>query len=519
MNDPKIRLSTALPKMPKAYADNVTSVLSSLPEKSGRKTKARLPKKTISLLVAAATLLLAGAALAAGILLKMQGSQIGFFDQLDDPDILAQQDYFERQSDAVDAPLSVQGETEGQLTVNNIAINEGTVTVFYTAESPDLLPEDPVSLRALTPITSVCIDGGEKSVSHPGGYNDTVRRTGERTMAFMESYYMGEADVPATCTLTVSAEEIFGKKTDWSMDFAVDMRELLADTRFAISGQKVHLEGMRDETKPPPYWTHDVVITEVRIGKNGGVAILHEETPEDIEIMMEQEREWQRALTAAIAETKGGYDKMTNEERWSWYAAFEKANPRKGPALGYDVPDFSPFVDFAILNDKGESLNARCDGITGGVGVSENRLYFQADYETKSLTFLPILGSGEHVEKELRFDQVGTPIQMYDGLSVTLVEVIKDQAKNEITLRYKEEGVQSIWRYGVSRFTGKDGQPYSDTGSTSSPEAPFRDNVTNVITTTVTFLDGCDLDQLYGVLFAFDVPNIAYDQAVTVYFP
>ena len=65
----------------------------------------RLTRRTALVLVAAATLLVSGAALAAGLVLSGKGSRIGFFSNTGDPELRAQQGYYERTSDAVGLSL------------------------------------------------------------------------------------------------------------------------------------------------------------------------------------------------------------------------------------------------------------------------------------------------------------------------------------------------------------------------------------------------------------------------------
>lgn len=517
-------LKNAIPPMPQSFENRIAETLKNLPVNAGLEKgmpiprhARRLKKRSLAILIAAATALLAGTALAASYLLKMSGSKVGYFQHADSPDIAAQQDYFERQSDAVDEPLISDTEGGIEFLINNIAINDKTVTVFYSASRKEPLPAGIEALRGLIPRTTVAI--GNDAVQSSYDSDRTVRRIGANTITWMDNYWM-ENGVPVNCTLTVSAEEVFGVSVNRSLDFEVDLSEVVANTRYALSGQTIHFEGSHDESNGELFWTHDVTISEVRIGKNDGVAVLVEPTPEDVRAEQQKLNAWQQARAKAMVEIPGGFASLSQAEIEAWEAAYDKVHPMPEETLGYSVPDYCAFVDFAILNDRGESLNVRCDGINGGGESAENELYFQPDFETKSLTFVPILGSGERVEKEIHFEnQLNVPVEMYDGLTVTLTEVIKDQEKNEITLRYKEEGVQSIWRYAQCRFTDANGRQITDTGSTRSPDAPFRDNVTGIITNTVTFLDGYDLDQIHGALFEYSVPNIAYDKAVTVYFP
>lgn len=482
----------------------------------------RLSSRMAIALAAAAILLLSGTALAVGLVLTGGGSKIGFFSDTNDPELKAQQGYYERASDAVDQPLtsSVEGDT---LTINNIAINRDRVTVFYTATSAAPLPND-----AAAPAPWLSLDDGTRQQSLVK--NVLAERADEWTLSCMQSFSLTEA-LPKTCTLTIGFDALFGQTGDWQHTFQVDLTQSSASTIAAYPNAVIRLVGTGDVDRAP-YFSHDVTIAAVMMDQTGGVLLLEEETPGDALYRDDTYRAWADGVTAAKAAylaTSPGKTEMDWEAQNGPLDEYLAVHPCPysneeilailNASSDSGLPSFLPFVSFAVFNDRGESLNPRCVGITGSSlsRTAQNKLYFTPDYETAYIRLVPILGSKGARSVNMMFDALNTPVAVYDGLTITLLDVQVDAAKRTITTSYREDGITAEDRYSKSRVLSASGTVLENCGSIVSSDAPFRDDTTGVYTETLTFLDNAfDVTSIRGIEFRYDEPALDEANAITI---
>ena len=195
----------------------------------------RMPLRSLlRIAIPAAILLIAGTAVAAGILLTGKGSRIRFFSNTDRSDVRAQQGYYERHSDAVeDKALDAQGNTV--LTVENIAIHRERVTVFYSADAGH--GEIGISLS---------VNGGAER--EPVGIEHA---DAGQTQGVMASFVVFP-EVPQECSLTV---RFYGEDRTLlsEREYAVDLTQGGAEDMVILSGKTVHIDGTYSEEPEPPY--------------------------------------------------------------------------------------------------------------------------------------------------------------------------------------------------------------------------------------------------------------------------
>ncbi|MGN0785559.1 MAG: DUF4179 domain-containing protein [Candidatus Aphodomorpha sp.] len=474
----------------------------------------RLTRRTALVLVAAATLLVSGAALAAGLVLSGKGSRIGFFSNTGDPELRAQQGYYERTSDAVGLPLT--GESDpATLIIDNIAIDGEQVTVFYTAGMNESLPE-----AAQPPAPYLSVNDGVRQLSHEQLVY--AERTDAHTLICMQSFTV-PGGVPQTCTLTVGFDSLFGKSGDWRRTFEVDLTGAAADALVAYPNAILQVD---DE-----HFHHAITVRTVTMDKTGGTIVFEETSPGNALYRNEAYRAWGDALFAAEAAYLAAHPDKTvlDWQNGGPLDAYLSKHPcplseeEQRAILDADTdaggPDFVPFLSFAVFNDRNESLNPRIDGITGsGWGKPvQNRVYFTPDSDTAYLRIVPILGrSGEH-SINMMFDALGTPIKVTDALTVTLLDVQVDAAKRTVTISYREDGVTDATRYSKESVVDTSGAPIANAGDVVTPEAPFRDDTTGVYTETLTFLsEDMDVTRVGGVVFRYSVPVLDETNALIV---
>lgn len=474
----------------------------------------RLTRRTALAIAAAATLLLSGATLAAGLILSGEGSRIGFFSSNGDPELRAQQGYYERTSDAVGLPLTGDAESAA-LTIDNIAIDGEQVTVFYTAGMKEPLPE-----AVQPPAPYLSVNDGVRQLSHEQLVY--AERTDAHTLICMQSFTV-PGGVPKTCTLTVGFDSLFGKSGDWRYTFNVDLTNAAADALVVYPNAVLEIDDA--------HFHHAITVRCVTMDKTGGTIVFEETSPGNALYRNEAYRAWGDALRAAESAYLAAHPDKTVLD---WQSggpldAYLAEHPcplseeEQRAILDADAnagqPDFVPFLSFAVFNDRNESLNPRIDGTIGSGWRTpvQNRVYFTPDYHTAYLRIVPILGSsGEH-SVNMMFDALGTPVKVTDALTVTLLDVQVDTAKRAITISYREDGVTDASRYSKASVVDTSGAPIASTGSIMTPDAPFRDDATGIYTETLTFLsEDMDVTRVGGIVFRYSAPVLDEANALTI---
>ena len=497
----------------KLYAECPDSRIPMLHEE-WKRPRRRLTRRTALAIAAVATLLLSGAALAAGLILSGEGSRIGFFSSTGDPELRAQQGYYERTSDAVGLPLTGDAESAA-LTIDNIAIDGEQVTVFYTAGMKEPLPE-----AVQPPAPYLSVNDGVRQLSHEQLVY--AERTDAHTLICMQSFTV-PGGVPKTCTLTVGFDSLFGKNGDWRHTFNVDLTNAAADALIVYPNAVLEIDDA--------HFHHAVTVRCVTMDKTGGTIVFEETSPGNALYRNEAYRALGDALRAAEAAYLAAHPDRTALD---WQSggpldAYLAEHPcplseeEQRAILDADAnagqPDFVPFLSFAVFNDRNESLNPRIDGTIGSAWRTpvQNRVYFTPDYHTAYLRIVPILGSsGEH-SANMMFDALGTPVKVTDALTVTLLDVQVDTAKRAITISYREDGVTDASRYSKASVVDTSGAPIASTGSIMTPDAPFRDDATGIYTETLTFLsEDMDITRVGGIVFRYSTPVLDEANALTI---
>lgn len=471
--------------------------------------ESRLPwKGLLRLAIPAAMLLIAGTAVAAGVLLTGKGSRIRFFSDTDQPAILAQRDYYERHSDAVeDRALDTRG--NALLTVENIAIHRERVTVFYRTDG-----EHRQAALALS------VNGGEERTP------DSVERMdlgqGESIMASFAVF----PEVPRDCSLTVRFYGADGALLA-QKEYAVDLAQAQVEDLVILSGKTIRIDGAySEEPEPPyrPYHDHEVTVDSVRIDRDGGCLTLSETILPQGPYTNEAYAAWAKRRTAAKEAYFSQHPGATDLE-WEQYGmpAFLQADPcpltpdeinaLQAAYDGENEVSWDPFVNFAVTDENGVSLMPQLEGYTGGSGQGPavNEIRFTPRAGMKAIRITPLYYAGQQETVRAMFDPA-------DGADETgkleLVSFTVDRETRTVTVSYRTRGIRILDSYSEFLLDRRGEPVYPEA---MYEETHFLDASTGTVTSKIVILDDAwDMDRIGGYGQAWSVPYPDETKTVTI---
>ena len=470
----------------------------------------RMPSRgLLHIAIPAVMLLIAGTAVAAGILLTGKGSRIRFFSDTDQPAIRAQQDYYERHSDAVeDKALDAQGNTV--LTVENIAIHRERVTVFYSTGAGQG-----------EPFLSLSVNGGEER--EPVSIQRADVGQAQSTMASFAVF----PEVPRDCSLTV---RFYGEgRTLLSeMEYAVDLTQGGAEDLVILSGKTVHIDGTySEEPEPPyrPYHDHEVTVKSVRIDRDGGCVTLLEPILPQGPYTNEAYAAWAERRTIAKEAFFGEHPGSTDLE-WErdGMPAFLETDPCPLTLdeinvlqAAYDAENevsWDPFINFAVTDENGVSLMPQLEGYTGGSGQGPavNEIRFTPREGMKTVRLTPLYYTGQQEIVKAMFEPAGDA-DAQGKLELTSFSV--DKQTRTVTVSYRTTGIRILDSYREF-LLDRQGEPVYP--EAMYEETHFMDAATGTVTSKIVIVDeSWDMDQIGGYGQEWSVPYLDEEKSVTVY--
>lgn len=485
--------------VPQKYGERIDNILKSLvPVRTyAKQTRKHNPKLRVAAIVVAVVLAVGGTALAVGYVLKMQGSDIGFFEGAQKQDFASQQEYWEDTSVKVEATVPNQQSVTGDLgaaitdrdnlagvalTIDNIAMDMNYIHIFYTLTSERPFGEvmregmgisveeygdlgDEEWMRTAVFLRPQ-IDGKEilpffaDGRSGQGYFKDEHTYTGTASYALVEN-------VPEVFALTVGTNHLLYNEGKWEANFEVDLTGVFSKSKVAYPQQTISVRDAQGIE-------HEVSVKRVSLTPNGGMVVLEEKTGEDQ----------------------------------------------------------TPYVDFLVMDKDGNSLSRAILGGTNGGGEGGtvcNILEFSADTDIDSVLLVPYTVDYEKTEEvRVMFDETGREKEIFPGASVMLAEVAYDaqtefqgeiDTDNSIALKYIEKGVP-VGSPAKSRFLNADEEEVP-LRAVMTPEIPYRDFATGMCSSwaAVEFEDEKQkIEDLKGMIFEYFVPVPDTDKGIKIEF-
>lgn len=376
---------------PDGFDSRMDALLDTLPAQTTQPAKKRRPLR-MAVCIAAAAALVVGASAAAPAMLEMTRNAIDYFSGSGSSEYAADQAQYEAYNAAVGASQTVNGVT---LTIDNIAVDDSYMTVFYTmtGEAPleRLEGDEPESWLAKwsSPIFLAMVDG--KMLDTSGSIDNEAYFVDDCTLKGMHRLALKEA-LPNQFDLLLYTGDVVNSPEDGAFQFALAVDKSTVDS--------LTVEPKQDFT--------------VRLSHTDEMG-----NPYTIERTPRIERVSVSPLSSSI----------TLSERVSG--------------------DNMPWDSFVLRDDKGNYLPLIGGGLTAsGFGRSVNQFEFiGADETTKSVTIIPFKWSYHYHEVQGALDALPLTDAGRNGLTLETLEIGADKAVATFSTRgvtWQENGQFSL---------------------------------------------------------------------------
>lgn len=219
-------------KLPDSFDRKINDVITSLPYRK----KHRSTSIKIAVAAALAAVISVTSVLATNIpaVKNMVSAVVSYFDNTKDTRYFTDKSSFDKFNKAV----GVSAENKDiKLTIDNIAIDDNFMNIFYTIENKnpiDMKFNDENKLfeaELSTPFLNYKING--KSVE-PGNHNDTdAYFQGDKILKAMARVNVSQINLPKNFDLEISTDEIFKTKGKWGITTTIDKSAVAVETKTA----------------------------------------------------------------------------------------------------------------------------------------------------------------------------------------------------------------------------------------------------------------------------------------------
>ncbi|AFL99215.1 MULTISPECIES: DUF4179 domain-containing protein [Desulfitobacterium] len=292
--------------VPRGFSERMDSLMANLPEKT--QGVRRLPKKMF--LVVAGFIVFASMSVVASPLVgEMSSGVISYFNAPRDFKYLSQQAVYEQYNSQVGVSASDQGI---KVTVDNLAVDDNYISVFYTAES-----EEPIQLlgdeetieqwRINWTAPHFWFKENGRYIEPPAQNEIDAYLEDPYTLKGMQRFAVVGL-LEDTMNLEIYTEEIFGKEGRWHIPLSVDKSSVAVESLTVAPKMKAKVTtGWNGEYK------HDITIEKVSISPFGNQIVLSERA-ENTFSQFALRDEQGRYLTVIPTATYGGnfFIKVTN---------------------------------------------------------------------------------------------------------------------------------------------------------------------------------------------------------------
>jgi hypothetical protein len=259
-------------RVPDSLNEKVDDILINLKDK--RTYRNRSMKIAIAAALAAAISVSTVFAVGTPKLASMVNQVVSYFNNTKDTRYLEDKSSFEKFNKAV----GVSAENKGiKLTVDNIAVDDNFINVFYTIESKtainmDLNDENKLFEAVLSsPFMKFKING--KEIKY-GNHNDTdAYFQGDKVLKVMSRINVSQITLPESFDLNISTDEIFRIKGKWDIATSID--------KSAVSVASKTIEPNIKASISTGDIKHNINIKKVSISPFGSQIVIMEKTHKD----------------------------------------------------------------------------------------------------------------------------------------------------------------------------------------------------------------------------------------------
>lgn len=355
--------------------NKINDILINLPDKKPRRRAAA--RITLAVALVAVLSITSVFAYSSPKVASIVDHVISYFNNVSDPRYFSDKASFEKFNNTV----GVSAEDKSiKLTVDNIAVDDNFINVFYTIES-----EDPIEMNfkdesnlfkavLSTPFLHFKING--KKIEF-GNHNDNdAYFVGDKVLKAMKRFNISQAELPQNFDLEISTDEIFRTKGIWNIETTIDKSLSSAETKTIKPDKTVKIDTGAA--------THKITIDRVSISPFGNQIVISENVKKD-----------------------------------------------------------NVFDTFVLFDDKGNILDVlNTDLRSGGIGKSTNSFEFlKGNLEMKSIKLVPIKftedGEVSYIKENINnlpivFKTVNTGSRVIDNIQFE---------QNVIKISYHNDGV------------------------------------------------------------------------------
>lgn len=364
--------------VPDILDKKIDNVLKNLPDKKRHK-----PTSIKIALIAAMIALISVTSVLAGnipAVKNMVNTAISYFNNIKGTRYFTDKNSFEKFNKSV----GVSSENQGiKLTVDNIAVDDNFINVFYTIESNEPMDmkftDESKLFEAFlsTPFLDFKINGKEIGT---GNHNDTdAYFESDKILKVMRRINVSQITLPQNFDLEISTDEIFRTKGTWGIATTIDKSDVAPTTKTVKPNVKAAID-FGD-------FKHNITIDKISISPFGSQIVISEKVKKD-----------------------------------------------------------RIFDTFALLDDKGNVLDVlNTDMQSSGFGKSTNSFEFvKATVDIKSITLVPIkfTESGKAVVEKQSIQKLPITFKTCNTGSRVVDKI--DFDKNIIKISYHNEGVE-LW--------------------------------------------------------------------------
>lgn len=259
-------------ELPDTLNERIDNIMMNLPDKKRRKSATM----KIALVAALAATVSVTSVLASGTpaVKNMVDTVVSYFNNTKDTRYFSDKASFEKFNKAV----GVSTENNGiKLTVDNIAVDDNFINVFYTIESKNAInmnftDENKLFEAVLSnPFLDFKINGKNIALAN---HNDIdAYFEGDKVLKAMRRINVSQINLPQSFDLEISTNEIFRTKGKWNIFTTIDKSAVAVETKTVKPNIKANID-LGD-------FKHNITIDKVSISPFGSQIVISEKTNKD----------------------------------------------------------------------------------------------------------------------------------------------------------------------------------------------------------------------------------------------
>lgn len=443
--------------LPDGFDERMNALLDTLPVKT--ETPRRRPMRRTIVIGAAAAIFIVGAATATPTVLSMTRSAVDYFSGSADSPYVSQRGAFETYSAAVGVSAVNGART---LTIDNLAVDDSYLNVFYTLQSDTPLilagaDSDPENRRVQWTAPSFWAELDGKPLDTPNTVEREAYLEDARTLKGMERIALARTVPDTFALLLYTGGSSAVKDAEFQFRLAVDKSAVAVESLTVEPGLDFSVDYRRDaaqtDTSESAHIQQDVRIERVSISPFGSTLTLS--------------------------------------------------------SIG------NPWDSFVLRDDKGDYLTRLpAGGVSSGVVRMRNVYEFLgADLDTKSITLIPVVSADRAHPVSGALTALPLTDEMENGLTLEHLDIGEKKTVAVFSVRGALPSAQAQFS-----LTGADGKDLPVTGDTYLDSAI--DRKTGRITATLYYPDAApgEIAKASGVSFWQPDPiTLLEDQAVTIH--